>query len=117
MPSEPSARCRTSRTRETLRKRSRSRPAPLSRSAVGPLVFVGLAVPHMARLITGADRRWTLPLSMLLAPSLLLLLLLLADVLGRVVVRPDELDAGVVTAVVGAPMFIALVRQRRVVAV
>ncbi|MFI7500897.1 FecCD family ABC transporter permease [Streptomyces sp. NPDC049687] len=81
-------------------------------SAVGPLVFVGLAVPHMARLIAGADQRWTLPLSLLLAPSLLLF----ADVLGRVAVRPDELDAGVVTAVVGAPVFIALVRHRRVVA-
>jgi iron complex transport system permease protein len=81
-------------------------------SAVGPLVFVGLAVPHMARMIAGADQRWTLPLSLLLAPSLLLF----ADVLGRVVVRPDELDAGVVTAVVGAPVFIALVRHRRTVA-
>lgn len=80
-------------------------------SAVGPLVFVGLAVPHMARMIAGADQRWTLPLSMLLAPALLLY----ADVLGRVVVRPDELDAGVVTAVIGAPLFIALVRHRRVV--
>jgi iron complex transport system permease protein len=82
-------------------------------SAVGPLVFVGLAVPHMARMIAGADLRWTLPLSMLLAPALLLF----ADVLGRVAVRPDELDAGVVTAVVGAPVFIALVRHRRVVGV
>ncbi|MFF0223466.1 FecCD family ABC transporter permease [Streptomyces sp. NPDC004629] len=80
-------------------------------AAVGPLVFVGLAVPHMARLIVGADQRWTLPLSMLLAPALLLF----ADVLGRAVVRPDELDAGVVTAVVGAPVFIALVRHRRTV--
>ncbi|MET9812168.1 iron chelate uptake ABC transporter family permease subunit [Streptomyces sp. NPDC006355] len=81
-------------------------------SAVGPLVFVGLAVPHIARMIAGADQRWTLPLSLLLAPALLLF----ADVLGRVAVRPDELDAGVVTAVVGAPVFIALVRHRRVVA-
>ncbi|MEU6375581.1 iron chelate uptake ABC transporter family permease subunit [Streptomyces sp. NPDC046909] len=82
-------------------------------SAVGPLVFVGLAVPHIARMIAGADQRWTLPLSMLLAPALLLF----ADVLGRVAVRPDELDAGVVTAVIGAPVFIALVRHRRVVGV
>lgn len=81
-------------------------------AAVGPLVFVGLAVPHMARTIAGADQRWTLPLSMLLAPALLLF----ADVLGRIAVRPDELDAGVVTAVVGAPLFILLVRHRRVVA-
>lgn len=81
-------------------------------SAVGPLVFVGLAVPHVARMIVGADQRWTVPLSLLLAPALLLF----ADVLGRVAVRPDELDAGVVTAVVGAPVFIALVRHRRVVA-
>lgn len=80
-------------------------------AAVGPLVFVGLAVPHMARMIAGADQRWTLPLSMLLAPALLLY----ADVLGRIVVRPDELDAGVVTAVIGAPVFIALVRHRRTV--
>ncbi|MEV5355264.1 FecCD family ABC transporter permease [Streptomyces sp. NPDC086081] len=81
-------------------------------SAVGPLVFVGLAVPHIARIIAGADQRWTVPLSLLLAPALLLF----ADVLGRVAVRPDELDAGVVTAVVGAPVFIALVRHRRAVA-
>jgi iron complex transport system permease protein len=82
-------------------------------AAVGPLVFVGLAVPHVARMTVGADQRWTVPMSMLLAPSLLLF----ADVLGRVAVRPDELDAGVVTAVIGAPVFIALVRYRRVVPV
>ncbi|MEV6167056.1 iron chelate uptake ABC transporter family permease subunit [Streptomyces sp. NPDC051954] len=81
-------------------------------AAVGPLVFVGLAVPHIARSLVGADQRWTLPMSMLLAPALLLC----ADVLGRVAVRPNELDAGVVTAVLGAPVFIALVRYRRVVA-
>lgn len=81
-------------------------------AAVGPLVFVGLAVPHIARWLVGIDQRWTMPLSLLLAPTLLLA----ADVLGRVVVRPDELDAGVVTAVIGAPVFIAFVRHRRKVA-
>nr|WP_249417092.1 iron chelate uptake ABC transporter family permease subunit [Streptomyces sp. TS71-3] len=80
-------------------------------AAVGPLVFVGLAVPHIARLVVGADQRWMLPLCILLAPALLLL----ADVLGRIVVRPDELDAGVITAVIGAPVFILLVRHRRTV--
>ncbi|MEU1808261.1 iron chelate uptake ABC transporter family permease subunit [Micromonospora sp. WMMD1076] len=75
----------------------------------GPLVFVGLVVPHIARLVTGPDHRWLLPYSMLLAP----LLLLVADVLGRVVARPGEVQVGVVTAIVGAPFFVALARRRR----
>ncbi|MEV6599787.1 iron chelate uptake ABC transporter family permease subunit [Actinoplanes sp. NPDC051346] len=79
-------------------------------AAAGPFSFVGLAVPHAARAITGADLRWVLPYAMLLAPALLLG----ADVVGRVVVTPSELEAGIVTALVGAPVFIALVRRRRV---
>ncbi|AGL20611.1 iron ABC transporter permease [Actinoplanes sp. N902-109] len=75
----------------------------------GPLVFVGLVVPHVARIITGPDHRWLLPYAMLLAP----LLLLLADVLGRVVARPGEVQVGIVTAVIGAPFFVALARRRR----
>ncbi|MDF3293932.1 iron chelate uptake ABC transporter family permease subunit [Streptomyces sp. RB6PN23] len=75
----------------------------------GPIGFVGLAVPHSARLITGPDYRWVLPYSMVLAPALLLL----ADITGRLVVRPGELPAGIVTAVLGAPVFIALARRRR----
>ena len=75
----------------------------------GPLVFVGLIVPHVARIITGPDHRWLLPYSMLLAP----VLLLLADVLGRVVARPGEVQVGIVTALIGAPFFVALARRRR----
>lgn len=77
-------------------------------AAAGPIVFVGLAVPHIARQITGPDYRWILPYSMLIAP----ILMLGADVLGRVIAYPGELQVGVVTALVGAPVFIALVRYR-----
>ncbi|MDG4795651.1 iron chelate uptake ABC transporter family permease subunit [Micromonospora sp. WMMD1082] len=75
----------------------------------GPVAFVGLAVPHVARLITGPDYRWILPYAMVLAPTLLLA----ADVVGRVLARPAEVQVGVVTAVIGAPAFIALVRRRK----
>jgi len=76
----------------------------------GPIAFVGLAVPHAARLITGPDYRWVLLYSMVLAPSLLLA----ADVIGRVVAPPGEVQVGVVTAVIGAPVLVLLVRRRKV---
>ncbi|MEV0698655.1 iron ABC transporter permease [Saccharopolyspora sp. NPDC050389] len=79
----------------------------------GPIAFVGLVVPHAARLLIGPDHRWLLPFSMLLAP----LLLLVADIVGRVVAPPGEVQAGVVTAIIGAPVFIHLVRRRKQVAV
>lgn len=79
-------------------------------AAAGPISFLGLAVPHAARAITGPDNRWVLVYSALLAP----LLLVSADIIGRVVVRPGELGVGTVTAILGAPVFIALVRRRRV---
>ncbi|MGW4485737.1 FecCD family ABC transporter permease [Amycolatopsis sp. NPDC004368] len=79
----------------------------------GPIAFVGLTVPHVARLITGPDHRWLLPYSALLAP----LLLLVADVVGRVIARPAEVQVGIVTAVIGAPVFIVLVRRRKLVKV
>ncbi|MGW7687016.1 FecCD family ABC transporter permease [Kribbella sp. NPDC054772] len=78
----------------------------------GPIGFIGLAVPHVARTIVGADYRWLLPWSMVLAPAVLLL----ADVAGRIVVRPAELQVGIITALIGAPLFIALVRRRRTAA-
>ncbi|WP_369069982.1 iron chelate uptake ABC transporter family permease subunit [Kineococcus terrestris] len=78
-------------------------------AAVGPVAFVGLAVPHLVRALTGPDQRWVLPLSTLLAPGLLLL----GDVIGRVVVRPGELEVSIVAAVLGAPVLVALVRRRR----
>ena len=78
-------------------------------AVTGPIWFVGLAVPHIARMITGPDQRWVLLYSMVLAP----VLLLAADILGRVVVAPSELEVGIVTAFLGAPVFILLARRRR----
>jgi iron complex transport system permease protein len=80
-------------------------------AACGPIAFVGLAVPHLARGITGPDQRWVVPWSMVLGG----LLVVGADVVGRVVVIPAELEVGVVTAFVGAPVFLAIARRRRVV--
>jgi len=73
----------------------------------GPIVFVGLAVPHIARWFTGPGYRLILALSALLGPALLLA----ADVLGRVIGRPGEIEAGLVVAFLGAPVLIALVRR------
>ncbi|KNB49792.1 FecCD family ABC transporter permease [Streptomyces caatingaensis] len=75
----------------------------------GPIGFVGLTVPHAVRLLTGPGHRWLLPYSMLAAPALLLL----ADIAGRLVIRPGELQVGIVTAAIGAPFFMALARRRR----
>ena len=75
----------------------------------GPIVFVGLAVPHLARWFTGPDYRLILLFSAVLGPALLLA----ADVLGRVIARPGEIEAGLVVAFLGAPMLIALVRRAK----
>lgn len=80
-------------------------------AAVGPIAFLGLIVPHIARRVVGADYRWILAYSAIVAPALLLA----CDVVGRVVAPPGELQVGVVLAFVGAPVFIALVRRRRLV--
>ena len=79
-------------------------------AACGPIVFVGLVVPHLARLICGPDYRWILPLlaCVLDARSSCSL----ADIIGRVVLAPGELQVGVVLGVLGAPAFIVLVRYR-----
>ncbi|MFF3336070.1 FecCD family ABC transporter permease [Streptomyces sp. NPDC002888] len=78
-------------------------------AACGPIVFVGLMVPHVVRSFTGPDLRWILPYATVLSP----VLLLGADVIGRVVARPSELQVGIVTAIIGGPVFIYLVRRRR----
>ena len=80
-------------------------------SACGPIGFVGLVVPHMARAITGPDYRWLLPYSGLLGA----IMLLAADVVGRVVARPGELQVGIMLALIGAPFFLILVRRKRLV--
>lgn len=76
----------------------------------GPISFVGLVVPHIFRLIVGTDHRWLLPLSALGGAALLVA----ADVVGRVVAKPEEIEVGIVTAVIGAPVLIWVVRQQRV---
>ncbi|MEU9356408.1 iron chelate uptake ABC transporter family permease subunit [Streptomyces griseoloalbus] len=78
-------------------------------AACGPIMFVGLMVPHVVRSFTGPDLRWILPYAAVLSP----VLLLGADVLGRIVARPAELQVGIVTAILGGPVFIYLVRRRR----
>lgn len=83
--------------------------AGASVAAAGPIAFVGLAVPHAVRIVVGTDWRWVLAYCALAGP----ILLLGADILGRVMVRPAELEVGIVTALVGGPVFIALARRRR----
>ncbi len=78
-------------------------------AACGPIVFLGLVVPHVVRAATGPDYRWLLPGSALSGA----VLILGADVVGRVVARPAELQVGIVVALIGAPFFIALIRRRK----
>jgi iron complex transport system permease protein len=78
-------------------------------AAAGPISFVALMIPHVARWIVGPDQRWILAYSMLGAP----ILLLVSDVIGRVIIRPGEMQVGVVTAFVGAPVLIFLVRRNK----
>jgi iron complex transport system permease protein len=80
-------------------------------AACGPIGFVGLVVPHAARALTGPDYRWILPYSAVVGA----ILLIVCDVVGRVMTRPGELQAGIVLALVGGPVFIALVRGRKLV--
>ena len=77
-------------------------------AVVGPIAFIGLMMPHMARWIVGSDHRWLLPVTLLATPTLLLF----ADILGRVLV-PGELRVSVVSAFIGAPVLIFLVRRQR----
>ncbi|MGW7280977.1 FecCD family ABC transporter permease [Streptomyces sp. NPDC054844] len=74
-------------------------------AACGPIAFIGLMVAHVARYLTGPDYRWLVPYAGLLGA----LVLLVCDIVGRLVVRPGELDAGVLVALLGAPFFAALV--------
>ncbi|MQS09461.1 FecCD family ABC transporter permease [Streptomyces alkaliphilus] len=76
-------------------------------AAAGPIAFVGLAVPHLARALSGPSHRRLLPLAALLGP----VVLLVADVVGRIVLPPSEVPAGVMTALIGVPFLIALVRR------
>ena len=78
-------------------------------SVAGPIGFVGLMIPHAVRLLTGTDQRWLLPLSALGGA----ILLTLADTLGRVLGNPGEVEAGIITAFLGAPVLIWIARTTR----
>ncbi|MEA4945179.1 MAG: iron ABC transporter permease [Propionicimonas sp.] len=76
----------------------------------GPIGFVGLVVPHLCRLLIGPDHRWLLPFSAVGGA----ILLTGSDVVGRLVARPSEVDVGIITALIGAPFFISIVRRQKV---
>jgi iron complex transport system permease protein len=76
----------------------------------GPIAFVGLIIPHLCRLLVGTDHRWLLPFSAVTGAALLVA----ADVVGRIVARPDEIEVGILTALIGAPFFIWIVRRQKV---
>ncbi|MEU3458427.1 iron ABC transporter permease [Streptomyces sp. NPDC006733] len=81
-------------------------------AAAGPIAFVGLAVPHMARALVGTAHRWVLPMAALLGP----VMMLVSDVIGRIVFPPSEVPVAVMTALIGVPFLVALVRRKAVVA-
>ncbi|RSM59750.1 Fe(3+)-siderophore ABC transporter permease [Kibdelosporangium aridum] len=81
-------------------------------AAAGPIAFVGLAAPHLARAVTGADQRWLMPYSAVTGA----IVILVADVLGRVVLPSGELRVSIMTAIVGVPFFVVLVRRKRAAA-
>lgn len=78
-------------------------------AACGPIGFIGLVVPLAARSIAGPDQRWLLPYSAVLGP----VVLLSCDIVGRVIARPSEVQVGIMTAAIGGPAFVFLVRRVR----
>lgn len=79
-------------------------------AVAGPVVFVGLIVPHLCRLLIGVDHRWLMPASAIVGAGLLTA----SDVVGRIIARPSEIDVGIITAFIGAPVFIHIVRRQKV---
>lgn len=79
-------------------------------AVAGPIAFVGLVIPHLCRMLVGTDHRWLLPFSAVAGAGLLVL----SDVIGRLIARPDEIEVGIITALVGAPVFIWIVRRQKV---
>lgn len=79
-------------------------------AAAGPIGFVGLMIPHAVRFVTGPDQRWIMPFALVLGP----VLVLLSDILGRLIIWPAELQVGVITPFLGAPVLIALVHRAKV---
>ncbi|MEL6982514.1 MAG: iron chelate uptake ABC transporter family permease subunit [Actinomycetota bacterium] len=78
-------------------------------AAAGPVAFIGLVVPHAVRAWFGPDQRWLIPASALAGPTMLLF----CDIIGRVIARPGEVQVGIMTAAIGGPAFVVLVRRSR----
>lgn len=76
-------------------------------AVAGPVGFIGIVIPHIARFFAGMDYRWIIPYSALLGA----ILILLADIAARFVIRPEELPVGVMTALIGIPFFIYIARK------
>jgi iron complex transport system permease protein len=74
----------------------------------GPIGFIGLVIPHVVRMFAGVDYRWILPYSAVLGAAMLVL----SDLIGRMAVRPLEMPVGIMTAAIGGPVFIYLVRWK-----
>lgn len=81
-------------------------------AACGPVAFVGLVVPHAVRILIGPDQRWLVAGCALAGP----LLMIACDTIGRIVARPGEVQVGIMTAALGGPVFVLLVRRARLVA-
>jgi iron complex transport system permease protein len=77
-------------------------------SVAGAIGFIGLVVPHVCRLVLGNDQRRLLPASMLLGAAALVL----ADLVARTIVAPIQLPVGVVTALIGVPVFLFILSRR-----
>ncbi|MBK0421809.1 iron ABC transporter permease [Leucobacter sp. CSA2] len=84
--------------------------AAAATAVAGPIGFVGLVVPHLCRLLIGPDHRWLLPFSAAFGA----VLLLASDIVGRIIARPQEIEVGIITAMLGAPFFIWIVRRHKV---
>lgn len=79
-------------------------------AAAGPIAFIGLTAPHLARFITGPSHRWLLPYVMLVSA----VLMLSADIVGRIIAPPGEIGVGIMVALLGGPFFIVMVRRKRI---
>jgi len=79
-------------------------------AAAGPIVFLGLAAPHLSRQLAGVNHRWVLPYSAVLAA----LLIQFADIAGRSLPIAGEVSVGIMVALLGGPFFVVLVRTRKI---
>lgn len=83
--------------------------AGASVSAVGAIGFIGLLAPHIARTLVGTQNQWRLPMAAVIGA----ILIVLGDIVGRIIIIPREVPAGIVTSVIGAPYFIYLLQRAR----